>query len=310
MKINKILWLLLAGCLTLVACDNDKDDSGGETPAGWKNENANPETRIEYGRLEMPRISNDDEHIVVIHKTADYGFDKYGVNYSVEWDCTKKAPRWIAYQMHKGYGGTAGRTSEQFFEDPDLPTSARFPDTNYEYTGTGFDRGHMCASADRQYSVTANFQTFYYTNAYPQYPNFNAGKDYTGEWVKMEDQLRTWTGYLSSSDTIYVVKGGTIEPGQVLKYIKDGLIVPQYFFVALLKKTPKGYTPGLGLWFEHTNKILTSVNLAKNAISIRELEEKTGIDFFCNLPDPVEEAVETMTLDKILEAWGLKLNDE
>ena len=312
MKTNKILWLLLAGCLTLVACDDDKDDNSGSgtTPAGWTNDNANPQTRVEYGRLEMPRISNDDEHLVLIHKTADYKFDAYGVNYSVEWDCTKKAPRWIAYQMHKGYGGTAGRVSDIFLEDPDLPTSARFPDTNYQYSGSGFDRGHMCASADRQYSLTANLQTFYYTNAYPQYNNFNAGNNYTGEWVKMEEQLRTWTGNLAATDAIYVVKGGTIEEPNVMRYLKDGLIVPQYFFVALLKKTPKGYTPGLGLWFEHTNKILTSVNLAKNAISIRELESLTGIDFFCNLPDPVEEAVETMSLDHVMESWGLSLNNE
>ena len=38
---------------------------------------------------------------------------------------------------------------------------------------------------------------------------------------------------------------------------------------------------------------------------VRELERKTGIDFFCNLPDAVEERVETMTTASIIDAWGL-----
>lgn len=306
MKTNKMLWLLLIGCLTLTACGSDNendDDERGKTPDSSTNVNANPQTRAEYARLEMPRIAGDDDHLVIVHKTTDYKFDAQGVNYTVEWDCRKKAPHWIAYQMHKGYGGTVGRTSDSFLEDPDLPANARFPNTNYQYTGTGFDRGHMCASADRQYSVTANLQTFYYTNAYPQYNNFNAGKNYTGEWVIMESQLRTWTNALAATDTIFVVKGGTIEDGQVLRYLKDGLIVPKYFFVALLHKTSNGYKPGLALWFEHTDRILSSVNLSQYAISIRELESRTGIDFFCNLPDPVEDVVETMSLNHIINEW-------
>ena len=291
MKTNKILWLLLAGCLTLVACDDDKDDNSGSgtTPAGWTNDNANPQTRVEYGRLEMPRISNDDEHLVLIHKTADYKFDAYGVNYSVEWDCTKKAPRWIAYQMHKGYGGTAGRVSDIFLEDPDLPTSARFPDTNYQYSGSGFDRGHMCASADRQYSLTANLQTFYYTNMTPQIQdNFNGGI-----WADLEDKVRSWA---RSSDTLYVVTGCMVD--KTLGYVRDNngrhVSVPSAYFKAVLRysKTSTigfGNYAACGVYLEH--KEYPGGNLPSGSVmSIDALEKKTGLDFFAFLPALVGES--------------------
>ena len=44
-------------------------------------------------------------------------------------------------------------------------------------------------------------------------------------------------------------------------------------------------------------------NLGDYAISIDELEKRTGIDFFCNLPDDIEDYVES-SLN--LEFWHLK----
>ena len=44
-----------------------------------------------------------------------------------------------------------------------------------------------------------------------------------------------------------------------------------------------------------------SKNYGDYAISIDELEERTGIDFFCNLPDDIENVVEANATPK---AWG------
>ena len=38
---------------------------------------------------------------------------------------------------------------------------------------------------------------------------------------------------------------------------------------------------------------------------IDELEQKTGIDFFCNLSDTIEEQLESKTAADIISAWGL-----
>lgn len=302
MKQLKITGFLFLAALMLAACGSD-DDNGGTPPVENQNVNANSTAvRAEYGRLEFPRLKSSDDNIVLVHTTSD-SYDH--VNFAVEWSVSKKSQRWTCYEMHKGYGGSAGYYGT-FEEDPDLPTAARFPNTSSMYSHSGFTRGHICPSADRQYSKEANRQTFYYTNMQPQYYNFNAGDNYTGVWVKMENQLRSWTNSLKMTDTIFVCKGGTIDSeSQILQRVNGGLIVPKYFFAAFLKKTATGYN-AIAFWFEHTNEVVSNVNLGDYVISVAELEQRTGIDFFCNLPDNVERSVENMSDSYIRTAWGLK----
>lgn len=298
------LYAALVGA-TLVACGGDDDDepTPSPTPSGptMANQNANDASKQrELSRLEFPHVKGG-QSIVVIHKTSDT-YDPDGVSYSVEWDCAKKSQRWSCFEMHKA-GTTTSRT-DAWAEDPDIPSSARFSDTRSMYSGSGFTRGHICASADRLYSAAANMQTFYYSNMQPQYYNFNAGDNYTGVWVHMEDQVRSW---VSKCDTLYVCKGGTIDrESQILMRIKPnvegGLIVPKYFFMALLAKSGNTYK-ALGFWAEHTDVVLPSIDLKDYVVSIDELEDLTGIDFFCNLPDPVEKTLEGLSRESICAAW-------
>ncbi len=291
------LLCLLTMTFFFAACGGGDDDGSNNAPANY-NVNANPKTQPEYARLEMPRFKASGTRIV-IHKTSDR-YDPDGVNYSLEWDIAKKSSRWVAYQMHKGYSGSSGRT-DAWAEDPNIPVGERFSDTRAMYSGSGYTRGHICPSADRTFSRQANEQTFYFSNMQPQYYNFNAGDGYTGAWVIMENQLRKWTNQLAATDTIYVVKGGTIEDNQILEKVKGQLRVPTYFFVALLLKNSYGYR-ALGMWFEHTNTVTPGLRLADYCISIDELERLTGIDFFCNLPDEEENKAERSIS---LTAWGL-----
>lgn len=306
MKRGLFLLLASAAILALASCggsDSPGGGAGGSTAPANTNAN-NPKTsRREVVRLEFPRLKGGNS-ILLVHKTSD-SYDPDGVNYSVEWDSDLKSQRWTCYQMHRGYTGNAGR-HDIFTEDPDLPSYARFPDTYAMYSGSGFTRGHICPSADRQYSKEANKQTFYYTNMQPQYYNFNAGDNYTGVWVNMENRVRSWAGQLAATDTMYVCKGGTIDsPRNILMRIKNQLIVPKYFFMALLIKNSKGYK-ALGFWAEHNNAIPPKVNLADYVVSIADLQQKTGIDFFCNLPDETENHVENLARENILTAWGFK----
>ena len=101
--------------------------------------------------------------------------------------------------------------------------------------------------------------------------------------------------------TLYICKGGTIDKSeQVLATIGKGLIVPKFFFMALLR-VKNGVYNAMGFWIEH--KPSNDKRLAKYAVSIKELERKTGIDFFCNLPDDIENVVEEAAVNNTL--WGL-----
>lgn len=275
---------------TFGSCGND-DSDGGTTVSNNTNKNV-VTTNPAVSRLEFPRLKGKG-NIVITHKTSD----SYGINYSVEWDTLKMSQRWTCYQMHKGYAGSAGRYSgnPQYPFDPDLPSKYYFGNVDH-YRYSGFDHGHICPSADRQYSKEANKQTFYLTNMQPQYNKMNAGI-----WEVMEDKVRTWTRN-SGTDTIYVCKGGTIDSeSNILKRINGVLIVPKYFYMALLLKNSQGYR-AMAFWVENEDVNRKNDNLADYVISIDELEKRTGIDFFCNLPDDIEEKVEKSVA---LNVWGL-----
>lgn len=304
LKTIPFMFILLATGL-LCSCSNDEETV--QWPSSLtNNRNSNRgEGSVVLQRLEFPKVKGNGS-IVVCHSTASHG-----INYSLEWDCKKRSQRWSCYQMHAGNtAGTSnvGRYNTQlngYPQDPDIAENLRF---SYDpYWGSGYDHGHICPSADRQYSEEANMQTFYISNMQPQRNVFNAGL-----WAKMEAQLRSWNrnGF---RDTLYVCKGGTIDtiPGStikdpVLRKLPNGLIVPHYFFMAVLCKNTQGYK-AMAFWVEHYEQDHTEDALTNYVVNISQLEEYTGIDFFCNLPDDVEQRVETQDVETIKTIWNLRI---
>ena len=106
------------------------------------------------------------------------------------------------------------------------------------------------------------------------------------------------------SDTLYVCKGGIIDgtPEKDFTYNRHRLIVPGYFFCALLMKNAQGYK-AIGFWFEHKNN--KDKDLGKYVVTVHELERLTKLDFFCNLPDDIENKVEDLSKERVKIAWGL-----
>ena len=187
----RIIPLLAVAAVMLAACgDDDNGTSGnGSSSRQSNNANANPNTREELRLLEFPRVKGDDNNLIIVHSTA-----QYGINYSIEWDCQKRAQRWTCYEMHKGNNVSnwsrnnwysTSWNGDPFQEDRDIPDMYNV--TLYDHVGDGFDRGHICASQDRMCSREVNEQTFYLSNMQPQYNAFNAGI-----WADMEGQVRRW----------------------------------------------------------------------------------------------------------------------
>lgn len=308
--------LLLSALFALVmmagftACSDTNDDNGG-TAGNNGNVNANDTSKEPaLSRMEFPKVKGGHS-LVLIHTTND----SWGINYSVEWDCDKKAQRWSCYQLDsKTLAINTSRSSDGYPMDPLLPNNQYL--TQDCFYGSGFDHGHICPSADRRYTQEANTQTFYLTNMQPQYKAFNgslsggeAYKNSWSPWYQLESQVRTWAGE-AKSEELYVVKGGTIEDDQILMknnqpwLLKGEMRIPKYFFVALLQKNASGYK-AIGFWMEHVGSYSAKVLLADCAVNIRMLEQKTGIDFFCNLPDETENKVETLAIENVKRAWGL-----
>ena len=298
------LLLLALSAFSLAACSDDEDGGGLQ---GGPNANMNVATTDPAVlRLEFPRLKGGDSK-VIIYRTGSRKYDQDRVNYAVEWDCAKKSQRWSCYQMHQGYTGDYKRvTNNLYYNDTKNLASGEYYSTDY-IKKSGYDHGHICPNADRQYSYDANYQTFYMTNMQPQYRKFN-GYDDTGSdqgeglWVRMEEQVREWVPR-KQTDTLYVCKGGTIDnEDQIIERLQGKLIVPRYFFMAVLLKNEMGYR-AVGFWAEQKKDAWRDDEpLSAYAVSIDELERLTGIDFFCNLPDNIENSVEDHYVPNV---WGL-----
>lgn len=215
-------------------------------------------------------------------------------NYSFLWDYSNLVAPWVAYPLCVwNMSGKAGRT-DAWALDPLLPANKQpvltrgFSDGNAGW----FARGHQIASADRQTSYSSNAMTFYGTNMTPQInKGFNADI-----WANLEGKVRGWA---RDSDTLYVVTGCVIDykDGETVKYALDNngkkVTVPTGYYKVVLRyraNSTFGYSgySACAILFDHkvySDKRITS----EYSMSVDDLEKKTGIDFFVNLPAKVGE---------------------
>ncbi len=321
MKAKK-LTILFSALLALTSCGDDGEDIIIERNNNQKSNTNQPvanDNRNTTGiiaartRLEFPKLK-DGKSIVVVHRAElNKNTKQEGINYCIEWDPSINAQRWSCYQMYSSINYNSGYNVSrysadndgtlsaecQYPNDPDLPSQYHMTADPYKYNG--YDHGHICPSADRLRSKESNYQTFYITNMQPQRNVFNAGI-----WNNMEAAVRTWA---AASDTLFVCKGGTIDKEEhIIGYLTDQIVrknkipIPRYFFMALLSKRNNTYK-AMGFWVEHLNEDHSYDALSNYAYSIDQLEEMTGLDFFCNLPDDIENSIEK-TLNKA--SWNLK----
>lgn len=237
--------------------------------------------------LEIPALKGGSMNQFITHTTKRNGKDY--PTYSLEYSYKYKHSYWIAYRFDNTTGGNVGR-NEAYKPDPELPS--QYAAKHNDYTNSGYTRGHLCALSDRQYSKEANQQTFYMSNISPQSGN---GFNQSGSaWNTGEDKVQAWGYNISrSTDTLYVVKGGTIGEGMIKGYIKNEIAIPKYFFMAVLFRSGDNYK-AIGFYMPHENlkDDPDKKDPKKYLMSIDALEQETGIDFFHNLPDNIENTVE------------------
>lgn len=250
--------------------------------------------------LEIPALKGGSMNQFITHTTKRNGKDY--PTYSLEYSYKYKHSYWIAYRFDNTTGGNVGR-NEAYKPDPELPS--QYAAKHNDYTNSGYTRGHLCASSDRQYSKEANQQTFYMSNISPQSGN---GFNQSGSaWNTGEDKVQAWGYNISrSTDTLYVVKGGTIGEGMIKGYIKNEIAIPKYFFMAVLFRSGDNYK-AIGFYMPHENlkDDPDKKDPKKYLMSIDALEQETGIDFFHNLPDNIENTVEATLLSRHLYKSGI-----
>lgn len=253
------------------------------TPSGG---NLSPKT----GWMELPAIPEGMDaftHSMTVGSVSTR-------NYSFLWDYDNLVAPWVAYPLCKWNIGNNIKRTNAWGLDPLLPEGKQ--PVLYRGFSKGnngwYARGHQIPSADRLTSYESNSMTFYGTNMTPQIQD-----GFNGDiWATLEGKVRSWA---NSSDTLYVVTGCVIDykDGETVKYALDNngkkVTVPTAYYKAVLrymKSSTFGYSgySACAVWLDH--KVYSSSSISSSySMSVDDLEKKTGIDFFVNLPAKVGE---------------------
>jgi endonuclease G, mitochondrial len=216
--------------------------------------------------------TTDDNNFLVIHK-----------GYFLSYNKSRGAANWVMWHLSRPDFPGGDRTNS-FAPDSLLAADWRIKPA--DYTGSGFDRGHMCPSADRTDTIAANKETFLMSNMQPQTAKLNRQT-----WRFLEEYTRD---EVRRNQEAYVIAGCYGDKGR----IKDKVTIPTNCFkiVVLL---PEGNndlsritaaTRVIAVDMPNTEDI--SIRWRSFKTTVKTIEQATGFDFLSTLPDEFEEDLE------------------
>jgi len=206
---------------------------------------------------------------------------------AISYNRDRGIPNWVAWRVTKADLGQLDR-EDAFRPDDRLPKGwPRITPT--DYTGSGFDRGHVCPNADRYGSREAADSTFLMTNMTPQTGDLNRGP-----WQKLEAYLRT---LVNRGSDVYIYAGVYGDKGKIKKKVT---IPSNDWKVAVV--VPAGTPPSsinqnarvIAVDMPNVRGILNA-DWQTYRTTVRAIEKSTGYNLLSALPQNVQDALETRT---------------
>ena len=201
--------------------------------------------------------------------------------YVVGYSYFYKAPMYVAYKLtKKEVLINKGRGSNPFKADEAIPKQFRASEWDYKYSG--YDKGHMAPRASLDSSEALRDETYLLSNMTPQPPNFNQRG-----WADLEEYVR----YLAETyETIYVVTGSMFKGDN--RTIGKGVYVPSHLYKVI-------YIPSLDsmLGFIVANDSFDINFLKTTQVTINDIENRSGFDFFPDIRNAEEDPMEKNEID-------------
>jgi endonuclease G, mitochondrial len=214
--------------------------------------------------------------------------------YALSYSKNKGIPNWVSWELNASWLGDAHRVGK-FAPDEELPAGWERIKPS-DYTGSGFDRGHMTNSEDRSRSPEDNIQTFLMTNIIPQSPDNNQGV-----WVQLENYCRQ---LVRSGKELFIISGGHGQGGigkNGLKATvgKGKVLVPAVTWkVILVLDKPNSGVAGV----DKNTRTIAVIVPNKQGIksdpwqqyitSVKDVEKLTGYQFFTSVPAEIRDVID------------------
>ncbi len=232
--------------------------------------------------------------------------------YALSYNNSLGISNWASWQLNTSWLGTAER-QDDFRADTDLPGTF-FQVGAPDYSGSGFDRGHLVPSADRNASIEDNSATFVMTNMIPQAPDNNRNT-----WGNLEDFSRDLV--TTDNKELYIV-AGTYGIGGIGSNGSLNTITTASGNIRVSERTWKAIlvldNPGDGVADVTTDNRMIAVDIPNEQgistnwqdflVSVDDLELATGLDLFSELPDEIEAVLEAQ-VDGTIDGTGWIINE-
>ncbi len=216
--------------------------------------------------------------------------------YALSYHRDRGIPNWVSWHLSPDWRGSAAR-QDDFRPDVTLP-AGWYQVQSSSYTGSGFDRGHLCPSADRTNTVADNSATFLMTNMMPQAPRNNQQT-----WANLEDYSRD---QLATGNEVYVIcgsygRGGTGTNGYLTTLDQGRVTVPaRCWKVVVILPTGTNdasrVTTGtrvIAIDTPNDNSISTTWGTYRT--SVDAIEVATGLDLLSAVPATIQQTIEART---------------
>ena len=206
---------------------------------------------------------------------------RYSLSYSEE----HEQAEWVYYKLNPNLLRGNTERSNNFRFDFSISTGSA---SLNDYKGSGYDRGHLAPAGDMKDSYTSMSDSFFMSNMSPQVPSFNRGG-----WKRLEALVRSW----AEKDELYIITAGILKES-LLKIGKNGVSVPEYFYKVIYVPTSSKM---IGFLMPNTK---INLDLSFYAKTVDEIEKLTGIDFFYNIDDDLEDRLES---ELRIDNWDFNL---
>ncbi len=157
---------------------------------------------------------------------------------------------------------------------PDYRVPELFRADLADYLNSGFDRGHLVASANQQETEIQNSETFLLSNMSPQQPDFNRRI-----WKTLEQRVRELDSNKKILET-YVICGPIFDfnkPVVTIGSEKKGgvtLPIPHSYFKSILTENNRG---ALHMWSFIIPNAKSNKTLDKFQVSTAKVEQMAGL---------------------------------
>ena len=208
--------------------------------------------------------------------------------YTLSYSEDHEQAEWVYYTLNSNQLNSSIERKNNFRADNKVKTSSA---QLYDYEGSGYDRGHLAPAADMKYNTNSMSESFFMSNMSPQSASFNREI-----WRKIEKQFRDWSYKYGE---IVIVTGPVLKGENYGSIGYNKVTIPKWYYKVAID--PSNYDRNIAILIENEG---SSASIKSFVVTIDYLEEFSGLDFFYNLPDEVEESFESSTHTELWD-WNV-----